>query len=197
MSPESDPSSFRSVRPAGHDPLSADKLPTAVYGELRELAASRLRVMAPNDSIQATALVHEAYLRVVGTEVPASASLWNGIGHLFGAMAQAMRDQLVDRARRRGRIKHGGGRQRVDLDSALLVDDETVEIVLGLDDALQRLEKFDPDVAAVVMHRYFAGLSIEQAALALGTSHATVERRWRFARAWLARELAADQERAS
>ena len=169
--------------------LSADQLPAAAYHELRRLAAARLRTMAPHESIQATVLVHEAYVRVLKGDIPADSSRWNSVGHLFGAMAQAMRDELVDRARRRGRIKHGGGRQRVSLDDELDVGDETVGAILGLDDALARLGAFDAEVLAVVMHRYFAGLSIEQTALALGIAHATVERRWRFARAWLARAL--------
>lgn len=170
--------------------VAADQIPAAVYHELRRLAAARLRVMAPDESIQATVLVHEAYLRVLGREIPADASQWNSIGHLFGAMAQAMRDELVERARRRGRAKYGGGRRRVALDNALMVCEAAVETILGLDRALERLGRFDADVLDVVMHRYFAGLSIEQTATALGASHATVERRWRFARAWLARELA-------
>lgn len=181
----------------GMDGLNASQLPVAVYDELRKLASARLRRLAPNESIQATVLVHEAYVRVLGEGVPAEASTWNSVGHLFGAMAQAMRDELVDRARRRGRLKHGAGHRPISLDAALLVCEETVEVILGLDEALARLRSFDADLEAVVMHRYFGGLSIEQTALALGISHATVERRWRFARAWLARELDASREQSS
>lgn len=180
-----------SVPPGEQTPgITAEQLPAAVYHELRRLAASRLRTFAPGESIQATVLVHEAYLRVVGSDLPADVSRWNSIGHLFGAMAQAMRDELVDRARHRGRIKHGAGRRRINLDEDLLVSIETAGCVLGLDEALGRLREFDSDVFDVVMLRYFAGLSIEQTALAMGIAHATVERRWRFGRAWLAQRIA-------
>ncbi len=157
-----------------------------VYDELRKLAQRRLAHVPPGQTLQATALVHEAYLRVVGDTDPG----WQGRGHFFGAAAQAMRDILVERARRRDRIKHGGGRKRVELsDDAVSIDDPGLDMI-ALDEALKSLEATDPRKARIVMLRFFTGLSIEEIAELLEVSSRTVEREWRFTRAWLSKELA-------
>ena len=157
------------------DPRAAEQLLPLVYEELRKLAAQKLAHEKPGQTLQATALVHEAYLRLVG---PGAAAGWNSRGHFFAAAAEAMRRVLVDAARRKGRVKHGGGRVRLDL-----------EDVLALDEALGRLVARDPVLADLVKLRYFAGLTVPQAAAALGVSVATAERHWAFARAWLFAEL--------
>ena len=152
-----------------------------VYGELRKLAGAMMVKTPPGNTLQPTALVHEAYVRLVGKEDPG----WNSRGHFFGAAAQAMRRILVEQARRKARRKHGGDLARVDADEADLPIEPPNEDMLALDEALKRLEDIDKRKADVVMLRYFAGLSIEEAAAALGVSEPTVERDWRFARAFL------------
>ena len=163
------------------DPHAAEQLLPLVYDELRKLAAARLAREKPGQTLQATALVHEAYLRLVDDE---RAQHWNSRGHFFAA-AQAMRRILVEGARRKGRVKHGGERQRVDLDAQDVPVRPPPEEVLALDDALTRLAAEDPDAARVVDLHFFAGLSIEEAAQALGVSRATAYRQWTYAKGWL------------
>jgi RNA polymerase sigma factor (TIGR02999 family) len=170
----------------GDHQAAANLLPL-VYGELRRLAASRLAGEAPGQTLQATALVHEAYLRLVDDE---DAHRWNSRGHFFAAAAEAMRHILVDNARRKRRVKHGGGRQRVPLNDAVPALPEEADGLLALDEALTRLATEDPEAAQLVQIRYFAGLSVEEAALSLGMARATAYRHWTFARAWLLEEMA-------
>ena len=165
------------------DPHAAEQLLPLVYEELRKLAAQRLAGEKPGQTLQPTALVHEAYLRLVGT---GTAPHWNGRGHFFAAAAEAMRRILVDAARRKSRLRHGGGRKRVALEEGCsLVDPPPDDDLLALDDALARLEAGQPEAAAVVKLRYFAGLTAEEAAAALDLSLRTANRHWAFARAWL------------
>lgn len=168
---------------AGNRQAAADLLPL-VYDELRKLAAARMAAEAPGHTLDATALVHEAYLRLVG---PADAQAWDGRGHFFAAAAEAMRRILVDRARSRSRVRHGGGLKRVDLpDAAVPPDDEQL---LDLDDALTRLAAARPQAAELVRLRFFAGLTTEEAAPLVGLSARTARRLWVFARAWLRRDI--------
>jgi RNA polymerase sigma factor (TIGR02999 family) len=165
------------------DPHAADRLLPLVYDELRRLAAQRLAHEAPGQTLQATALVHEAYLRLVGGGDPAKP--WNGRGHFFAAAAEAMRRILVENARRRRSLKRGGGLVRQNLDDLQLAAPQPAEDLLALDDALDRLAVVDPVKAELVKLRYFAGMTIEEAADALGISSATAKRSWAYARAWL------------
>lgn len=164
---------------------AAEDLLPLVYDELRRLARSRLAHEGAPQTLQATALVHEAWMRLVGEEDPG----WRGRGHFFGAAARAMRQVLVDRARARGRDKRGGGMQRVSLDASAVVGPVSDVDVLALDEALERLQAHDARKAEVVMLRHFAGLELEAVAAALGVSLATVKTDWAYARAWLHREL--------
>ncbi len=175
---------------AAGDPHAASQLLPLVYDELRKLAAQKLAQERPGQTLQPTALVHEAYLRLVG---PAEPSRWKDHGHFFAAVAEAMRHILVDIARRKRRIKHGGGRQRVPLDDAVTAPPASPDELLALDEALTRLAAEDPDAAQVVQLRYFAGLSVEEAAQSLKMARATAYRHWTFARAWLLQELAGDE----
>jgi RNA polymerase sigma factor (TIGR02999 family) len=171
------------------DPHAAEELLPLVYDELRKLAAQRLAQETPGQTLQATALVHEAYLRLVGAHFDADAQArWDSRGHFFAAAAEAMRRILVDNARRKGRPKHGGGRQRVDLDEALAVADPPEDLV-ALDQALAKLAREEPRKAELVKLRFFAGLTIPEAAKMLGISTATAERYWSYARVWLYAEL--------
>jgi RNA polymerase sigma factor (TIGR02999 family) len=167
---------------AGRREAAGDLLPV-VYGELRKLAAAQLSRLRPGETLQPTALVHEAYLRLVGAADPG----WNGRGHFFGAAAQAMRELIVDHVRRRSAAKRGSGRRPAELDAAIDVasGDLGLEDVLAVDAALKRLEAAHPRKAQVVVMRYFGGLSEEEIAEALGVTARTVERDWRFARAFL------------
>ena len=169
---------------------AAEELLPILYEELRSLARSRLARERGSQTLQATALVHEAYLRLVGSEDPG----WRGRAHFFGAAAEAMRRVLVDRARAKGRAKRGGGAQRVTLDESAIVSAEPPDDLLALDAALGRLEKHDPRKAQVVKLRHFAGLSLEDTAAALDVSLSTVKADWTYARAWLHREIS-DLER--
>jgi RNA polymerase sigma factor (TIGR02999 family) len=153
-----------------------------VYEELRKLAAQKLGHERPGQTLQATALVHEAYLRLVDTEEPQP---WNSRGHFFAAAAEAMRRILVENARRKQRVRHGGQFQRVDLESQFQVFVEPDDNLIVLDEALQRLSVEEPEAAEVVKLRYFAGLTIEETGLALNLSVRTVNRHWAYARAWL------------
>ncbi|MBL9119023.1 MAG: sigma-70 family RNA polymerase sigma factor [Phycisphaerae bacterium] len=182
------------------DPRASDELLPLVYGELRKLAAQRLRREPPGQTLDATALVHEAYLRLVGD----GSSNWNTKGHFFGAAALAMRRILVERARRVGRERHGGTRQRVSLSEVMQREGllghriesggqdrperHSIDLV-ALDEALRRMEEEDGRMARIVMLRFFAGLSIEQTAEALDLSPTSVKRQWACARAWLFDEL--------
>jgi RNA polymerase sigma factor (TIGR02999 family) len=166
------------------DPQAAAELFSLVYDELRRLASSRLAGEAPGQTLQPTALVHEVYLRLVG---PADERRWENRGHFFAAAAEAMRRILVEAARRKARLRHGGGRRRIEL-----VDhpaDTPDEDLVALDDALTRLTRRDPVKAELVKLRFFAGLTVPQAAAALGVSLATAERHWTFARTWLHADL--------
>jgi RNA polymerase sigma factor (TIGR02999 family) len=170
------------------DRLAAENLLPLVYNELRALAKARLRHVPPGNTLQPTALVHEAYIKAVGEADPG----WDGRGHFFAAAARAMRNILVDQARRKAAMKHGGGAARADLTPDLLPIDAPAADMLALDQALERLEREDPRKAQVVMLRFFAGLTSEQCGQVMGISTPTVERDWRFARSWLARELGED-----
>jgi RNA polymerase sigma factor (TIGR02999 family) len=172
---------------ANDDAHAAGQLLPLVYEELRKLAAARMAEEAPGNTLNATALVHEAYLRLVG---PADAAHWDNRGHFFAAAAEAMRRILVDAARRKRRTKHGGDRQRVALDAVQPAAPDARHDLIALDAALTRLEAEDPQAAKLVELRHFTGLSVAEAALALGISPRTADRIWSFARAWLHRELA-------
>jgi RNA polymerase sigma factor (TIGR02999 family) len=170
---------------AAGDPKAAADLLPLVYDELRKLAARELAAEKPGQTLQATALVHEAYLRLVGTGPGPG---WNGRGHFFGAAARAMRQVLVDAARAKAADKRGGDRLRVSLDEAsglATPDGPPADDLLALDEALAALEAEDPRKARLVELRYFAGLSVEDAAAALGISPATAKRDWTYARSWL------------
>jgi len=171
------------------DPDAAERLLPLVYDELRRLAAQRLAQEKPGQTLQATALVHEAYLRLVGT---GAAKDWNGRGHFFGAAAEAMRRILVENARRKRAAKRDGGGRRVSLEGLELADTAPPEQLLALDEALSRLAEEDPRKAELVKLRFFAGLSIEAAADALEISPATAKRWWTFAKIWLLREAEGD-----
>jgi RNA polymerase sigma factor (TIGR02999 family) len=164
------------------DPHAAAQLLPLVYDELRHLAAHRLAHEAPGQTLQPTALVHEAYLRLLGG---AAEKHWDSRGHFFAAAAEAMRRILVESARRKRRLKRGGGRARLPLEEAELLAPEPSEDVLALDEALTELAATDRAAADLVQLRYFGGLSIPDAAQALGVSPRTAERLWAFARAWL------------
>jgi RNA polymerase sigma factor (TIGR02999 family) len=171
------------------DPRAAEQLLPLVYGELRKLAAQRLAGEKPGQTLQPTALVHEAYLRLVGGDLPQD---WSGRGHFFAAAAEAMRRILVESARRKNRLKHGREHRRVDLDSGCLVSAAPSLDLLALDEALSRLAETEPAKAELVKLRFFAGLTMPEAAAALDISLATAERYWTFAKSWLYAELAGD-----
>jgi RNA polymerase sigma factor (TIGR02999 family) len=172
------------------EPHAADRLLPLVYEELRRLAAQRLAGEAPGQTLQATALVHEAYLRLVDRDRPQQ---WNSRGHFFAAAAEAMRRILVERARHRQRLRHGGRRKRIDLDEACPLVPPPGDDLLAVDEALNRLAARDPVRAELVKLRFFAGLTMPEAAQALGVSLATAERYWTFARTWLYTELTEDE----
>ena len=169
----------------GDQKAAAELLPL-VYGELRQLARARMAKTPPGQTLQPTALVHEAYLRLIGADDPG----WNSRGHFFAAAGQAMRQILVDQARRKGSLKRGGGRQRLDVDDVEPAIEPPSDDILALEEALTHLEQDDPRKAEVVNLRYFAGLTVEETAAALDISVTTVELDWRFARVLLYDELA-------
>jgi RNA polymerase sigma factor (TIGR02999 family) len=171
------------------DPHAAGQLLPLVYDELRNLAAAKLAQEKPGQTLQATALVHEAYLRLVDAE---TVQRWNSRGHFFAAAAEAMRRILIDSARKKQRPKHGGDRRRLELGELALAPDDRAEDLLALDEALSKLAEQEPIKAELVKLRYFAGLSLEQAAVCLGISPATAKRYWAVARAWLYAALSGD-----
>jgi RNA polymerase sigma factor (TIGR02999 family) len=170
------------------DPKAAGELMPLVYDELRKLAAQRLAQEKPGQTLQATALVHDAYLRLVDVDAPQN---WDGRGHFFAAAAEAMRRILVERARRRGAAKHGGGLLRVDFDHLLPAtgDQDRADQLLALDEALAELERHDPRSAELVKLRYFAGLSHQEAAEALGIGRRAADHLWALAKAWLCQQM--------
>jgi RNA polymerase sigma factor (TIGR02999 family) len=176
---------------AGDPRASADLLPL-VYAQLRALARRKMRQERPDQTLQATALVHEAYLRLVDT---AKVQRWESRWHFFAAAAESMRRILVDNARRRGRFKHGGEMNRVEFDKLELTVDDPPDELIALDEALVDLAKEHPEKARLVNLRYFAGLTHEEAAQALGVSTSTADRHWVYARAWLYRHMAVDESR--
>jgi RNA polymerase sigma factor (TIGR02999 family) len=171
------------------DPRAGEQLLPLVYDELRILAARKLAREPSGLTLQPTALVHEAYLRLVGGGPPSG---WDGSGHFFAAAAEAMRRILIDRARSKATTKRGGGLRRIDIEQASAADDGREAELLALDDALAELERHDPQAARLVKLRYFAGLSHQQAARALGVSRRAADRLWALARAWLYQRLDAE-----
>jgi RNA polymerase sigma factor (TIGR02999 family) len=173
----------------GDAQASEDLLPL-LYGELHRMAAELMAREHPGQTLQATALVNEAYLRLM---VPTQTQHWNGRGHFYAAAAEAMRRILVERARRRHAVKHGGNRHRIPLDSGLVVDRQhdshRADDILAVDEALERFAAEDPIKAELVKLRYFVGLTVEEAASILGISRATAQRYWSYARVWLYAEL--------
>src|SRR5262245_874028 len=164
------------------DPCAAEQLLPLVYDELRKLAALRLAQETPGQTLQATALVHEAYLRLVGDK---NGEHWNSRGHFFAAAAEAMRRILINRARDKNRLKRGGKRRRIDLDKLEIALETPDDELLALDEALTRLEDENPVCANLVKLRFFAGLSLRETAAALELSSSTADRYWAYARAWL------------
>ena len=167
------------------DAQAVDELLPVVYEELRRLAAAKMANESAGHTLQPTALVHEAYLRLVGS----SEAAFDGRGHFFAAAAESMRRILVERARRRSRLKHGGGRMQLELGESDHVSEPQSEQLLALSEALDKLADEDPVKADLVKLRYFAGLTVEQAAEFLGISRATADRYWTYARAWLYHEV--------
>ncbi len=170
----------------GGDALAAERLLPLVYDELRKLAAQKMAQEDPGQTLQATALVHEAYIRLVDVD---KAQHWNSRGHFFGAAAEAMRRILVDSARRKKRPKHGGDRQRVNLDNAVAIASVLSDDLLALNEALDTLAKTDKSAVELVKLRYFAGLTVDEAAGILGISSRSADYLWKYARAWLLQEM--------
>jgi RNA polymerase sigma factor (TIGR02999 family) len=173
---------------AGDRRAAADLLPL-VYDELRKLAGARMAAEAPGHTLDATALVHETYLRLVG---PGDRDRWDGRGHFFAAAAEAMRRILVEGARRKRAEKHGGGRHRLDAGTIEIAAPELDDDLVAIDAALDRLAAVDPVKAELVKLRYFVGLTIEEAAAALGISPATAKRHWAYSRAWLFQQVSGE-----
>lgn len=176
------------------DPSAAEKLLPLVYDELRKLAAARLAHEKPGQTLQATALVNEAYVRLVDVS---RVQQWNGRGHFFAVAAEAMRRILVENARRKSRLKHGSRFDRVDVELAELPTRMADDELLALDEALEKLRQEDAVKAQLITLRYFGGLTIEQAAEVLNISRVTAYRYWTFARAWLYQEITGDERRTS
>ncbi len=173
------------------DPSAPEELLPLVYDELRKLAAARLAQEKPGQTLQATALVHDAYIRLVDVD---QAQHWNSRGHFFAAAAEAMRRILVENARRKLRVRHGGDMTRVELNEAELVAELPPDELLGLNDAIENLAKHDRPAAELVKLKYFAGLSVEQAADVLGLSRANAYRHWTYAKAWLLSQIQSEAE---
>jgi RNA polymerase sigma factor (TIGR02999 family) len=168
------------------DPKAAEQLLPLVYDELRQLAAQKLARETPGQTLQATALVHEAYVRLVGSEKGKS---WDGRGHFFAAAAEAMRRILIDSARHKAALKHGDARKRVDLESAEVVSFSCPNELLVIDDALDKLAREDPEAAQLVKLKFYGGFSVAEAAELMGVSRTTAYEHWNYARAWLHFEL--------
>jgi RNA polymerase sigma factor (TIGR02999 family) len=168
------------------DPHAAAELLPLVYDELRKLAAQKLAQEKPGQTLDATALVHEAYLRLVDVD---KVQQWNRRGHFFAAAAEAMRRILIENARRKGRTKHGGGMERVEIELANLPTRMSCEDLIALDEALEKLQRHDPIKAQLVTLRYFGGMTVEQASEMLNISRVTAHRYWTYARAWLHQEI--------
>jgi len=171
------------------DPHASDQLLPLVYDELRRLATQKLAQEKPGQTLEATALVHEAYLRLVASGDASAPRAWDSRGHFFAAAAEAMRRILIDQARRKRRPKHGGDWKRINLEDVLSVSQSPCEDLLALDEALSRFAVQEPAKAELVKLRFFAGLTNAEAAKALGISEATAERYWAYARVWLYAEL--------
>jgi len=169
--------------------LAANELLSLVYEELRRVAAAKMAMESPGQTLQATALVHEAWLRLTGDE----RRRWNDRTHFFATAAETMRRILVDNARRKRAARHGGGQQRVEMPDIGSAEVESDDRVLAVDEALEKFAALDPEKAELVKLRYFVGMTIEQAAEALGISERTAKRYWAFARAWLHEEIKAHQ----
>jgi RNA polymerase sigma factor (TIGR02999 family) len=168
------------------DPRAAEQLLPLIYDELRKLAAAKLAQEKPGQTFQATALVHEAYVRLVDVN---KAQEWDSRGHFFAAAAEAMRRILVDHAREKASAKRGGTLKKIDIDAVDVATTATPDQLLAIDDALAKLAREDPSAAKLVELRYFAGLTVDEAGKALGTSTATAYRHWNYARVWLHGEL--------
>jgi RNA polymerase sigma factor (TIGR02999 family) len=171
------------------DAVAAERLLPLVYDELRQLAARKLAHEPPGQTLQATALVHEAYLRLMASPASDGGKAWKGRRHFFGAAAEAMRRILVERARSKRTLKRGDGAQRLDLDERFCIAEDRVDEVLAVHDALDELEQHDPRAAALVKLRFFAGFEHQEAAERLGMSRRAADRLWLLARAWLYRAL--------
>jgi len=176
----------------GGDAKAASELLPLVYEELRLLATQKMACERPGQTLQATALVHEAYIRLIGTESHG----WNSRGHFYSAAAEAMRRILIENARRKKSLRHGGGHQKVEFEAASLRGDQSynTDDLVALDEALKKLAENDPTKADLVKLRYFAGLTSEQAAKVLGISPSTAERYWDYSRSWLRVEIAHEGE---
>jgi RNA polymerase sigma factor (TIGR02999 family) len=174
------------------EPHAAEELLSLVYDELRRLAAQRLAQEKPGQTLQATALVHEAYVRLVDVDHPQQ---WKGRGHFFAAAAEAMRRILIENARRKRGERHGGGFQRVNLDEAVAYAPEPADDLLSLSEALDKLAEEDLRKAELVKLRYFTGLSVQEAADALGISRATADRYWAYAKVWLYCAISGSEKR--
>jgi RNA polymerase sigma factor (TIGR02999 family) len=169
------------------DSKAAEELLPLVYDELRRLAAARMAQESPGQTLQATALVHEAWLRLVGS----NESHWNSRGHFFGAAAEAMRRILLERARKKGRVRHGGQLQRVDFEQVTMATQDSDDVIVAIHEALEKLAAESPQKAEIVKLRYFAGMEHAEIAEVLGVSEPTVRRHWAYARSWLYAELKA------
>ena len=168
--------------------MAAAELLPLLYKELRRLAVSRMAKLPPGNTLQPTALVHDAYLRLVGDQDPG----WDGRGHFFASAAEAMRQLLVEQARRKAAVKHGGGQKRLDVDKVEIAIDQRLGEILAIDQAIDRLRIHDPRKADIVLHRYFEGFSREETAAVIGVSVRTIDREWRSIVARLHRDLHGD-----
>jgi RNA polymerase sigma factor (TIGR02999 family) len=171
------------------EPRSAEELLPLVYAELRHLAAQKLSRERPGQTLQATALVHEAWLRLVRTEQEGNEPRWDGRRHFFGAAAEAMRRILIESARRKARVRHGGGGERLSLDEVEIASPLPDDDLLAMDEALDRLAELDAPAADLIKLRFFTGLTQQQAAEMLGLSRSAADRAWVFARAWLYQQI--------
>ena len=171
------------------DQQAAQDLLPLVYNELRRLAVHKMALIPPGQTLQPTALVHEAYLRLVGSD----GQKWDGRGHFFAAAAEAMRRILIERARRKAALRHGGGQQRVDIDAVQIAGVLKDDHLLAVNDALDKFAQHDPQKAELVKLRYFVGLKVDEAAEVLGISEMMAKRHWAYARSWLLREIEEQQ----